>query len=400
MKAHILTVLSVTFLLAATPASASLALPPDPPAGWETSQTPGFDPSVESVLVDAARNRVLGFTAESARPVWEKWGPGATDVLFRLLETPVWNGFDHSIVSLLFAGPFPETRARIEKELYQIAEGPDLSREAMNCLNVLLLRFPRTPDSLPVLMRLSKSPHPDVVERAIFHFSLIRTEESLAAARDALERLPEERRTRALVQIDHGYAQIRAHEPMAQAPSSQLARPMPKGGFKKPARKALRDLQARFLKSSKQNGDPAMDALVKLAQQSRGKQIVQFLADTASNPELHAEMRQKALFALGRVGTKESVAAWKSLRDAARAQPGAPQPRPAYTHAQRMYEAAIFALCIIPGTVNPYHQLSNPGAWVSTDYTRGAVLLGDVDVQLLRYGHEWLPVEKEYLPVP
>jgi hypothetical protein len=379
-----ITAVSLFFLSAGTIASASFAPPPEAPAGWEANQTPGFDPSVESVLVERSREiPPLFFTADSARPFWDKWGPAAREVLFRLLAAPEWERFQYWIGSLLVACPFPEVREQVEAELYRLAEGPELTQA----------------DQKKFQKRLSHSPHPAVLATVIRELSWTLTEESLAAAREAVDRLPPKDRRRVLADVDHGYAQLRAREPMAQAPVIELARPMPKGGGKTLSRKEIKALQDRFLKSPEPNNDAA-NALIELAQQPRSKGIVEYFADIASTPELHAVMRQNALFALGRIGTKDSVAKWKSLRDAARAQPGAPQPRPAYTHAQRMYEAAVFAICIIPGAANPYHQLSNPGAWVSADYKRGAVLLGDVDVQLLRYGDEWMSVEEQPLPVP
>jgi hypothetical protein len=108
---------------------------------------------------------------------------------------------------------------------------------------------------------------------------------------------------------------------------------------------------------------------------------------------------------LGEVQSEKSAAAFARLRDAAYKKPGAPQPLGSYTHAERMREAVIMSLFVIPCEVDSriisaVTGGARPGATVSEDYRAGSFWLNNTQFQLRRVGAEWLVVSAAPGPVP
>ncbi len=82
-------------------AAADLVPPPPGPVGWEQEITPGFEPSIESAVI----NRSYDFDNKSPE-IAKQWGPGAFPVLVKLYEDPRWRAFRGTIVRfMVYADP-------------------------------------------------------------------------------------------------------------------------------------------------------------------------------------------------------------------------------------------------------------------------------------------------------
>lgn len=112
----------------------------------------------------------------------------------------------------------------------------------------------------------------------------------------------------------------------------------------------------------------------------------------ATNRDTDPRTRLSAVVAMNRIGTPESLAAWRTLRDSARALPNAPQEKSEYTHGERMAEAMTLVLGYLSGTMMPLPN-STESAQVAADYATGRIWLGNTDYGMRRYGDEWVPVE-------
>lgn len=140
-------------------------------------------------------------------------------------------------------------------------------------------------------------------------------------------------------------------------------------------------------------------ALVEAVISLEGDEAVDFLAEVAGNPEGDRASRMAALLGLGQIATEKSAAAFQRLRDAAYALPGAPPRKEAYTHAERMAEAAHFVLWVMTAEDSKTSpRLFDPaeysGATVSEDYSEGRLhtvsLGGWTELMFRRVGDEWL----------
>jgi hypothetical protein len=113
MKNHAcFTVLGVCFvwMLPSVSALADIAPPPPPPINIEKDATPGFTPSIESVII-----RPVFGTEDEARQQLRDWGPAAVPVLIRLFDDPAWNGFRRHIEYLISSSDAPEAVAWLKR---------------------------------------------------------------------------------------------------------------------------------------------------------------------------------------------------------------------------------------------------------------------------------------------
>ena len=114
------------WLLPAVFAIASIKAPPPPPINIEKDATPGFTPSVESVLV-----RPVFGSEEDMRRQLRDWGPGAVPVLVRLYEDPAWNAFHRHIEYLISLSVTPEAIAWLKRR-FEALKASDPSDSAGN----------------------------------------------------------------------------------------------------------------------------------------------------------------------------------------------------------------------------------------------------------------------------
>jgi hypothetical protein len=139
--------------------------------------------------------------------------------------------------------------------------------------------------------------------------------------------------------------------------------------------------------------------LANLLAELQGDSEVDYFYDLAENNKWLYHIRSAAIVALGRIGTKKSIAAFTELRDKARSFPDAPQQKESYTHAERICEATNMALKFMPG---PSRSEMGFGAntssvHVSQNYQRGTVIfsIGSArkEITLRRFSSEWVVVE-------
>ena len=101
----------------------SLAPPPLPPLGWEARTAPGFEPSIESVIIELSQYKdVLSET-----DVWKAWGAKAVDVLAALYEDDSWSNFGRPIRTLLLAEPSGPGKEYLLQRLIRLVSDPSLS---------------------------------------------------------------------------------------------------------------------------------------------------------------------------------------------------------------------------------------------------------------------------------
>ena len=114
------------WLVVVPPTFAELPPGPVPPDSWETRVIPGFEPSIESVLVQYPYP-----SADVLRRSAESWGPEAAPALIRLYEDSRWAAFRPTIIGLLTYVQGQEARAWLMakfKALVSSGELPDESR--------------------------------------------------------------------------------------------------------------------------------------------------------------------------------------------------------------------------------------------------------------------------------
>jgi hypothetical protein len=122
-----------------------------------------------------------------------------------------------------------------------------------------------------------------------------------------------------------------------------------------------------------------------------GNNAIPALLDRVRDATMDSRERLVMIVAINRIGTPESLAAWKNLRDQARTMPNAPQSRAEYTHAERMEEAIVLTLAATRGALS-IHAMGSYGAEIAEDYTTGTIWVGGTQYTLRRVGNEWFPV--------
>ncbi len=122
-----------------------------------------------------------------------------------------------------------------------------------------------------------------------------------------------------------------------------------------------------------------------------GNDAIPALLDRARDATMDSRERLVMMVAINRIGTSESLAAWKSLRDQARTMPNAPKAREEYTHAERMEEAIVLTLAATRGALS-IHAMGSYGAEITEDYNTGTIWVGGTQYTLRRVGDEWFPV--------
>ena len=125
-----------------------------------------------------------------------------------------------------------------------------------------------------------------------------------------------------------------------------------------------------------------------------GAEAIPFFTESVKNAMFPREARLHAVLALNRIGTPESLTAWRALRDAARLLPEAPQAQPSYTHEERMVESMILAMGLVNGKIDQRAKV-RPGAQVADDYVTGTLHWTGGTYQLRRFCDEWVPVAME-----
>src|SRR5690606_11556407 len=97
-----------------------------------------------------------------------------------------------------------------------------------------------------------------------------------------------------------------------------------------------------------------------------GNEAIPYLMEAARNPDLSHKRRSLAVIAINRIGTEESLAAWREL-----SAPYLPKERPAgFTHADGMKKALEITLNAIPQSKTE-HIPKMESAVVEEDYRTG-----------------------------
>jgi hypothetical protein len=105
--------------------------PPFPPAGWESRVTPGFEPSLESVIISVSERRPL-----PERAVWDGWGPRASEALFTLYCQEPWVLFRPFITRILLTDPSGQGKGFLKARMEKLLTEGDLkaNEEEFRCL--------------------------------------------------------------------------------------------------------------------------------------------------------------------------------------------------------------------------------------------------------------------------
>jgi len=87
---------------------------PLPPVQWEEDVTPGYEPSIESVLVALTGKPDMEMPSdEYIKEYWASWGPGAVEELAQLRESEGWSAFGDEIRRLLLLSGMPEAQVHL-----------------------------------------------------------------------------------------------------------------------------------------------------------------------------------------------------------------------------------------------------------------------------------------------
>lgn len=160
-------------------------------------------------------------------------------------------------------------------------------------------------------------------------------------------------------------------------------------------------------RSTYKEGWPEQSSLVAMARaiaEFDGDTAVPFFTEVALNESLSERARIGALSALGHIASPTSAAAYKAVRDALRAKPGAPPEKESYTHAERMAESVYFYRVALTWNYDnsPAPSMFSMGhvdAKVSEDFREGTVYVGSqhggATYKLVRVDDEWLVTQLE-----
>ena len=96
-------------------AFAEHALPPPAPIDVVKNATPGFTPSIESVVASGEP-----FGEDSMRRQLHDWGPKAALVLVRLYEDPAWDKFRWKLMVMISCSDAPEVRTWLKQQFQAI----------------------------------------------------------------------------------------------------------------------------------------------------------------------------------------------------------------------------------------------------------------------------------------
>jgi hypothetical protein len=416
-------ILVLSLLLASQIAHGKPAHVLPPPEGWEKEITPGFDPSIKSYIFEPGHD----WTKPALVERMAAWGPErATPVLIRLYQDGRWTRYRASVAQLLSAANTEEAGAfyldRMQRLMQGDAPPQDISQEWSTLINqcppsvqdrfdTLALEYLNAASTMPNL-----SEHQDYVMKTLcLYFGPSKKPE----ARAALERYAENG-TAPLrwiaIQSMRAYNRRRAYE-MAKAFANNTLNESLKeearryieweGGSlraQEPMADVINPGDVSGKHNSKQNH--LSDAPASPPEKTEGKKSVGFYLKIIKDSQKPSLERQQALAALGQIGSARSIAAWKKLRDTAYAKPGAPQKKETYTHAERMAEAAMMVLCVIPDAPEESNygvtlQPNQESAKVDEDYATATMCFsgrartltdasGSMNVTFRRFGDEWL----------
>ena len=166
MVSRVWYILVICVLLSTTAFSLSpphVPKPPLPPLGWEEEITPGFEPSIESVLVNYAQAENLSKRNEHTA----SWGENAIPVLMRLSENPKWADYTTIIqeyIALLNDPPLlPLIVEQFPATLESISKTKQISK-----------------DDWAIIRRASQPPNEVFLKMVTEHFAQASAEEQLA----------------------------------------------------------------------------------------------------------------------------------------------------------------------------------------------------------------------------
>lgn len=145
-------------LLLALLALPAVALSPAPPAlepvNWEADADPRFEPRVEQVVVDRAKNRAKQDDATDAA-LWTGWGLEAMEPLRSILDDAKWeDAFKSRALDLIYACPLEGGATKLGEELARRAKGvaPDDDKTTTTFRIHLYAAVARNPDLLKPLL--------------------------------------------------------------------------------------------------------------------------------------------------------------------------------------------------------------------------------------------------------
>jgi hypothetical protein len=122
--------LFVAWLLPAAFGFASFEAMPPPPINIEKDATPGFAPSIESVII-----RPDFGTEDEAREQLRNWGPAAIPVLIRLHDDPAWSAFRRHTEYLISLSGAPEAVAWL-KRCFEALKASDPSEHGQDLSSI------------------------------------------------------------------------------------------------------------------------------------------------------------------------------------------------------------------------------------------------------------------------
>jgi hypothetical protein len=117
-------------------AFAEHALPPPAPIDVVKDATPGFTPTIESVVASGEP-----FGEDSMRRQLHDWGPKAVPVLIRLYEDPAWEKFRWTLMFMISCSDASDVRTWLKQQFQAIqASAPAPPREQSNIICYAMAR--------------------------------------------------------------------------------------------------------------------------------------------------------------------------------------------------------------------------------------------------------------------
>lgn len=227
--------------------------PPPAPLGWELHPTPGFNPSIESFLVDVSQNQI-----QPDRAPWQEWGASAVQAITGIYLDDRWAAFREYIARILVTDPsgkgkaFLNERVRgllspghlkgkkqefhdlanvldsglsdtvlsfVRESLKTVSEKAECSPEEMELAHeeLWLLYGPRSSSVDAFFEQLAQQGNEALREMSIVRMSRIHPEKSAEYARKLLAETGDaERKMRLQVYLEESAAHTRAQEPMSK----------------------------------------------------------------------------------------------------------------------------------------------------------------------------------------
>jgi hypothetical protein len=118
--------------------------------GWESRVTPGFEPSLESVIINVSERRPL-----PDRAIWDGWGPKASEALFTVYCQEPWVLFRPFIRRILLTDPSGQGKGFLKARVGKLLSEGDLKASQEEFEGLLYAVGPSLGDEAVPLVRES-----------------------------------------------------------------------------------------------------------------------------------------------------------------------------------------------------------------------------------------------------